>query len=46
MKGLRFSSSVVSVMVMLFSGRERVQGENFSGRMRFFQEGFKLFLEG
>ena len=32
---------IVSVMVMLFLGRG-----SFSGRMRFFREGFKFFLEG
>ena len=33
------------MMVKQFSrGGER--GKNFSGRLRFFREGFKLFLEG
>ena len=32
---------IVSVMLMLFLGRG-----SFSGRMRFFREGFKFFLEG
>ena len=26
--------------------REGEEGKNFSGRLRFFREGFKLFLEG
>ena len=42
-KGLRFSS-IVSVMVKQFS-RGGGRGKNFSGGLRFFREGFKLFLE-
>ena len=42
-KGLRFNSSVkiVSVMVILFLRRG-----SFSGRLRFFLEGFKFFWRG
>ena len=36
---------VVSVMVKQFS-RGWGRGKNFSGRLRFFREGFKLFVEG
>ena len=32
---------IVSVMVMLFLGRG-----SFSGKLRFFREGFKFFVEG
>ena len=32
---------IVSVMVMVFLGRG-----SFSGRLRFFREGFQFFLEG
>ena len=41
-KGLRFSSSVqvVSVMVKLFSGKGR--GKDFSVRLRFFRNGFQI----
>ena len=36
---------VVSVMVKLFSGKGG-GGENFSGRLRFFREGFQIVSGG